>query len=110
MARQQPHAINVRYVPTGEDVAPRPRIVPKRIDQRRDLVVPLLGAAEKPVDRRFVARPVDPPMAIDRTQIAPLGGKIAFGDDPRLDILGAARLAHRAETFVERPDGPELDA
>src|SRR3546814_16336102 len=56
VAGRQRHTVKVRYVTTGEDVAPRPRIVPKRIDQRRDLVVPLLGAAEKPVDRRFVAR------------------------------------------------------
>src|SRR3546814_15214841 len=72
VARRQRHAVQVGDVPAGEDMPPRPRIVPQRVDQGSDLVMPLRGAAEQPLPRRFITRPVHPLMAIDRAAVAPL--------------------------------------
>src|SRR3546814_20239145 len=52
IARRQRHAINVSDVPTGEAVEPRPRTVPKPIDQPPILVLTLLGAATDPLPPR----------------------------------------------------------
>src|SRR3546814_6370600 len=51
VARRQRHAVQVGDVPAGEDMPPRPRIVPQRVDQGSDLVMPLRGAAEQPLPR-----------------------------------------------------------
>src|SRR3546814_14178374 len=83
MAGRQRHAIEVGDVPGGKDMPPRPRIVAKRIDQCRNLVVALLGAAIKTLARRLVARPVHPLMAVNRPEIAPLCGKIRVRSEER---------------------------
>src|SRR3546814_7713413 len=68
---------------------PRPRIVPQRVDQGSDLVMPLRGAAEQPLPRRFITRPVHPLMAIDRAEVAPLRREIRVIQDSRFEPLRA---------------------
>src|SRR3546814_19742795 len=72
--------------------------------------MPLRGAAEQPLPRRFITRPVHPLMAIDRAEVAPLRREIRVIQDSRFDPLRADIVPRAAAVAIERPVGPDVPA
>src|SRR3546814_20722132 len=72
--------------------------------------MPLRGAAEQPLPRRFITRPVHQLMAIDRAEVAPLRREIRVIQDSRFEPLRAAIVPRAAAIAIERPVGTHVPA
>ncbi len=109
VARRQRHPVELGDVPALDDVPTAAGIGAQALDHLGHLVD--AGARPKqPVARRLVGRPVDPLLAVDRAEIAPLGGEIGVLDDAPLEILLRDILARGLAVFLERPVAPDRHA
>jgi hypothetical protein len=108
VAGWQGHAVQLGDVPSFDDMAAAAGIGAQGLHQIGHLVDSLRRLAERSVVLRLVDRPVDPLLAIDRAEIAPLRGKGGVGHDPVGKGLAGDRLAGLGPIAGERPIRPDL--
>jgi len=104
----QSHLVKLGDIPAGKNVPAGSGIVPNSVDQRGDLVDPLIFATEKPLACRRISRPIDPLLAVHRSEIAPTPCKGLVVDYPLLERIPVDWLAGLLAIFVERPVGPDV--